>query len=731
MSCSAKPEVECLWAEGMGHAWFCKKCFKKWATKGDGADEIISVKEIDGEASKKFSDNKSLNIINSFTFLKASLKPFGKYAPPKPAMAHITEAFKFEDISDWIKDRWPVDVEEKLNGFRCIAEKLGDKLEIWTEGKQDRTKVFDSLTNTLSKVKEDFILDFNLGIDKNSKPLPRIKLMTLMADKPELADDEVVKATCFDLPYFSKDIHQETLKDRRKQLETFYDKYLKDSKNFALTNFVSCNNKKELESAFNKLSRLPQSEGVLIKSLSSVWSLNGSAEDWSKIKLEAEIKVIVFERNTTKDSDTYNYHCGVLLGDADYTNVIEHNDEAYVNFGNTFNTNIKAEPGDILTLGIEEIIPNEEKNELQWLGPRVLDIDKDRKNPYYANQVVEIASRGNILQKKKDEGNIDYEVEDTGKGVLQLHIMGIEEKNIEDLKKVAKEAHSSRHNYKKLKMLLKGAIGEQGAHLDLRLTRKGDDYFEGGEIMVGNLTGLSKLDKLLDESGKLRFGWKAPHVEEPTAETIRGPVSWMEAGSKTIEIFEPGEAGAFANTYGAMLQLDNFDFKMTQADEHAKKIELSNCSMLKDGIYLIAYVPVGDNERVWMISKLEVEEQQKFEKYIPFFIQKADEQIVCGIVYEPNEEDAQGDMATAEEIRKAAYQFMEDVQAFKINHKGKNIKAKVLESYIAPGNLTIAGQKIKKGSWLLTTRILDKAIWDDIKSGDLTGYSMAGYAMAS
>jgi len=170
---------------------------------------------------------------------------------------------------------------------------------------------------------------------------------------------------------------------------------------------------------------------------------------------------------------------------------------------------------------------------------------------------------------------------------------------------------------------------------------------------------------------------------------------------------------------------------MTQADEHAKKIELSNCSMLKDGICLIAYVPVGDNERVWLISKLKAAEQQKFEKYIPIFIHKAEEQIVCGIVYEPNEEDAQGDMATAEEIRKAAYQFMEDVQAFKINHKGKNIKAKVLESYIAPGNLTIAGQKIKKGSWLLTTRILDKAIWDDIKSGDLTGYSMAGYAMAS
>jgi len=726
MSCSAKPTIECLWAEGNGHAWFCKNCFKKWATKGDGAGEIISVKEIQGEASKNFADNTSPNIKDKFEFLKSVLKPFGKYTPPKPTMANITEAFRFEDIADWIKDKWPVDVEEKLNGFRCIAEKSGDKLRIWSEGRQDRTKAFQDLTDVLSKVNEDFILDFNLGIDRKGKPLPRIKLMTLMADKPVFEEGDVIKATCFDLPYWSEDLHEKPLKDRRKKLEEFYNKYLKGSDNFALTNFVVAHNQKELERAFNKLSKLPQSEGVVIKALDSIWDTDGSNEGWSKIKLEAEIKVIVFERNTTKKGDAYNYHCGVLLGDTDYTNTIKFRGKTYVDFGNTFNTKIEAQPGDILTIGIEEIIPDEKNNKLQWLGPRVIDIDKDRKEPYYANQVVAIASRGNILQKKV-EGNIDYEVGDTGRGVLQLHIMGIEEKYLDDLKKVASEAYASRHNYRKLRMLLKGAIGEQAAHLDLRLARKGDKYFEGGEIMIGNLTGLSKLDKFLNEpNAKLRFGWKTPHAEEPTAETIRGPVSWMDAGSKRLEIFEPGEVGAFANTYAAMLQLDDFSFKVTQADRHAKKMVFANCKMLKDGEYLFAYVPVGEG-RVWMISRLKSEEK-KFEKYVPFFVQKSDERIVCGIVYEPDEVDSQGDMTTEDEIRKAAYQFMEEVQKFKMNHKGKPVKARVLESYIAPNDLVIAGHEVKKGSWLLTTRILDKQIWDDIKSGKLTGYSMAGYA---
>ncbi|MBW1939375.1 MAG: hypothetical protein JRI67_11555 [Deltaproteobacteria bacterium] len=312
---------------------------------------------------------------------------------------------------------------------------------------------------------------------------------------------------------------------------------------------------------------------------------------------------------------------------------------------------------------------------------------------------------------------------------MQIHIMGIEEDKIDELKRVSREAVASRSNYRKLKMLLKGAIGEQGAHLDLRLVRKGDDFFEGGEIMIGNLTGLDKLKKLIEEGGKLRFGWKVPRAEEPTAETIRGPVTWMEVGKNKIDIFPPGEVGATAHKYGAMLILDEFDFEIVQADKHAQKLKIKGGKLLPDGIYLVAYVPVEDG-RVWMISKLKDEEQKRFEKYVPIFISKAEEQIVCGIVYEPNVEDAHGDMATEEEIRKAAYQFMEEVQVFKINHKGSRVKAKILESYIAPQDLVIAGQNIRKGTWLLTTRILDKDVWNDIKAGKLTGYSMAGYAYA-
>lgn len=109
-------------------------------------------------------------------------------------------------------------------------------------------------------------------------------------------------------------------------------------------------------------------------------------------------------------------------------------------------------------------------------------------------------------------------------------------------------------------------------------------------------------------------------------------------------------------------------------------------------------------------------------------IEKGDEHIVYGIVYEPDTIDAQGDKANADEIKKAAYGFMESVQTFKVMHKGNKVKVKILENYIAPVDFTIEKKEVKKGSWVLVTRILDKKLWKEIKAGKLTGYSMAGYA---
>lgn len=135
------------------------------------------------------------------------------------------------------------------------------------------------------------------------------------------------------------------------------------------------------------------------------------------------------------------------------------------------------------------------------------------------------------------------------------------------------------------------------------------------------------------------------------------------------------------------------------------------------------------DSKFWPSISGQADDNNSFSKHVPIFIEKSkDEQIVYGIVYEPDTVDAQGDQASAEEIEKAANDFMENVRTFKVMHKGRPAKVKVLQSFVAPVDYTIAKRKIKKGSWVLVTRILDKKLWEDIKAGKFTGYSMAGSA---
>ena len=65
MECDSVPTKEVLWAEGMGHCWFCDKHYTKWSTTGDGKGDVCSLKDITtGEAAKKFADNKNPNLLN-------------------------------------------------------------------------------------------------------------------------------------------------------------------------------------------------------------------------------------------------------------------------------------------------------------------------------------------------------------------------------------------------------------------------------------------------------------------------------------------------------------------------------------------------------------------------------------------------------------------------------------------------------------------------------------------
>lgn len=110
-------------------------------------------------------------------------------------------------------------------------------------------------------------------------------------------------------------------------------------------------------------------------------------------------------------------------------------------------------------------------------------------------------------------------------------------------------------------------------------------------------------------------------------------------------------------------------------------------------------------------------------------ILKVDEEThyVTGVVYEPMEEDAHGNFMTEEEIRKAAYWFAKNGDKVDIQHNFEEADGvTIVENWVTKSDTEIEGEKIKKGTWLITTEITDPDIWDKVQKGEFTGFSMGG-----
>ncbi|HDH45468.1 MAG TPA: methyltransferase domain-containing protein [Thermococcus sp.] len=324
---------------------------------------------------------------------------------PKPQMKVYTEFFNVDELWDnWAKKRieagHKIAVENKLNGFRCFIQKKGNRISCFFEDSQ-KERDFPDLIEPLKKIPDDFALDTNVGINEKGKPLPRIMLMKLIGGNPKLEEGEVLVATIFDLPYWKEDLTSQPLGIRRKRLEEFYNRYLKGNPHFELSQQMIVDSKPELERAFKKLGFLPMSEGIVAKNLDSGYQFGPMAE-WAKIKHMVEFKAMVYkvQRNA---NGTYSFWCGLLKGDSPYVNTIEFQGQELVDMGKTYNAKFRAEPGDIITVEVEELIPKDTPKGpvLDWLGALPVDIDKERTKPYFANQCVDLAKRGHIWQGKE------------------------------------------------------------------------------------------------------------------------------------------------------------------------------------------------------------------------------------------------------------------------------------------------------------------------------------------
>ncbi|MFP5165723.1 XkdF-like putative serine protease domain-containing protein [Bacillus licheniformis] len=148
--------------------------------------------------------------------------------------------------------------------------------------------------------------------------------------------------------------------------------------------------------------------------------------------------------------------------------------------------------------------------------------------------------------------------------------------------------------------------------------------------------------------------------------------------------------------------------------------------LLNAKITHVSYVDKAANQKQFFFMKSE--KQPDFQKEVKVIVKEADEQkLVYGIVYEPDTVDAHGDFMTAAEIEKAAHGFLKDAREIDKQHDFQGGVGEVVESYVAPVDFEMNGETIKKGSWVLVTKASEE-VWEQIKKGEITGYSMAGTA---
>ena len=335
-----------------------------------------------------------------------NFRPGSTFAPPKPADREVAGRFDIDELWTWAEDKVPVAIEPKHNGIRAIAEKAGSEVRLWFEGSPDVNRLAslpEKVIESLKLIEPDFVLDLDVGIVSRGARLPRSELQRLNDDRVDLDEGERIVLTTFDLPFAGEDFHGRPFSERRDALEEFFATHLsgKGDDLFELSPARWVESRREFEAAVRWAVSQERSEGAMAKAAGGRYELEGSTSSQAKLKRVAELQVIVLNVQSNRDG-TFSYTAGLApSGDPTWENVIEIDGQQFVEVGETLATKVLAQPGDVLTVQVPDLIPDGDR--LVWSGATVLDRDPKQAEPFSSNQAIRIADRAQVLQKDADQ----------------------------------------------------------------------------------------------------------------------------------------------------------------------------------------------------------------------------------------------------------------------------------------------------------------------------------------
>ena len=164
--------------------------------------------------------------------------------------------------------------------FRLQIHKKGDQVKIFTEDKQ--RDISNTLPMIVKEVQglypDELALDCETVWWKNGRPIPRHKMMAIIAGKKPLTGEDI-RANIFDILWY-KGVGSLVNKPWTER-QTYLRKVLaQDTSHLKRTKPIMANTEKGIREAFEKARSYPGSEGSMLKLSNSIYPLTGHTRDW-------------------------------------------------------------------------------------------------------------------------------------------------------------------------------------------------------------------------------------------------------------------------------------------------------------------------------------------------------------------------------------------------------------------------------------------------------------------
>lgn len=103
-----------------------------------------------------------------------------------------------------------------------------------------------------------------------------------------------------------------------------------------------------------------------------------------------------------------------------------------------------------------------------------------------------------------------------------------------------------------------------------------------------------------------------------------------------------------------------------------------------------------------------------------------DQRLFTAVVLRPDVVDSHGDIYSQDVVKQACHDYVAYCMNSNLQHQIELEKSdmKVVESYIAPVDISFEDGDVLKGDWVMVAKIENEDLWKACKNGDFTGFSV-------